>query len=138
MQLRRQHDIQTNGNIEQSEDNSKDGSEGGNSSVSNTSFIEKPSSNGSGDDSRPAQSMPMISFGDLPTLESSESKPSKSIKVKLIMPIVVYYICWCESNKISKLIIPFQCSKNQKNHHLCWSYNCKIKMLFPECRRTST
>ncbi|XP_026741005.1 ubiquitin carboxyl-terminal hydrolase 3-like isoform X2 [Trichoplusia ni] len=80
MQLRRQHDIQTNGNIEQSEDNSKDGSEGGNSSVSNTSFIEKPLSNGSGDDSRPAQSMPMISFGDLPTLESSENKPSKSIK----------------------------------------------------------
>lgn len=81
MQLRRQHDIQTNGNIEQSEDNSKDGSEGGNSTVSNNSLIDKPSSNGSGDDSRPAQNMPVISFGDLPSLETSEDKPSKSIKV---------------------------------------------------------
>ncbi|CAH0588146.1 unnamed protein product [Chrysodeixis includens] len=80
MQLRRQHDIQTNGNMEQSEDNSKDGSEGGNSTASNTSLAEKPSSNGSGDDSRPAESMPIISFGDLPTIESSDSKPSKSIK----------------------------------------------------------
>ncbi|XP_035447149.1 ubiquitin carboxyl-terminal hydrolase 3 [Spodoptera frugiperda] len=82
MQLRRQHDVESNGNLEQSEDNSKDGSEGGNSMMSSTSVSDKPASpSGSGDDSRAAEVISAVSFGDEPNLpETSDSKPAKSIK----------------------------------------------------------
>lgn len=88
MQLRRQHDEETNGNLEQSEDNSKDGSEGGNSLGSSASMSDKPASpSGSGDDSRPAEVISSVSFGDGPNLtqETSENKRSKSIKVILFI-----------------------------------------------------
>lgn len=84
MQLRRQHNVETNGNLEQNEDNSKDGSEGGNSTGSSASVSDKPASlNGSGDDSRNAEVISTVSFGDGPNLapETSDSNPSKSIKV---------------------------------------------------------
>ncbi|KAJ8718592.1 hypothetical protein PYW08_002829 [Mythimna loreyi] len=83
MLLRRQHDVERNGNLEPSEDNSKDGSEGGNSLGSSTSVSDKPASPSvSGDDSRAAEVISTDSFGDGPnlTLDNSESKPSKSIK----------------------------------------------------------
>lgn len=76
--------MESNGNLEPSEDNSKDGSEGGNSMGSSTSVSDKPASpTESGDDSRPAEVISSVSFGDGPNLtpETSESKPSKSIKV---------------------------------------------------------
>nr|XP_049702253.1 ubiquitin carboxyl-terminal hydrolase 3 isoform X1 [Helicoverpa armigera] len=83
MNLRRQHDAETNGNLEQCEDNSKDGSEGCNS-VSSTSVSDKATSpGGSGDDSRtPDVILSTVSFGDVPNLtpETSETKHPKSIK----------------------------------------------------------
>ena len=94
MQLRRQHDEETNGNLEQSEDNSKDGSEGSNSVASSASVSDKPASpSGSGDDLRPAEVISSVSFGDGPNLtpEISENKPSKSIKVMFSFDLITYH-----------------------------------------------
>lgn len=107
MQLRRQHDVESNGNLEQSEDNSKDGSEGGNSMMSSTSVSDKPASpSGSGDDSRAAEVISAVSFGDEPNLpETSDSKPAKSIKVSVYYLITwKYYKCSSEQDANSILI----------------------------------
>ncbi|CAB3244762.1 unnamed protein product [Arctia plantaginis] len=82
MHLQKQNNIEVNGKTEQSEE-SKDDSDAGNSTISSVSIVEKPSS--------PIRSVngctvpdvvPTSSFSELPNaaLESSESKPSKSIK----------------------------------------------------------
>ncbi|XP_059061543.1 ubiquitin carboxyl-terminal hydrolase 3-like [Achroia grisella] len=81
MQSRRDNnDIDANSNIEE---NSKDGSEGGNSSVSNTSVApsEKPlqSPNSIKDESRPLGAIANNSFSDM-SQEIDESKPTKNMK----------------------------------------------------------
>ncbi|XP_075979550.1 ubiquitin carboxyl-terminal hydrolase 3-like [Anticarsia gemmatalis] len=82
MQHRTQNNVEANGNIEQSEE-SKDGSDAGNSTVSSLSIVDKPSSpNGSVDGSTLPDVVPTSSFSELPNIapEPSDSKPSKSIK----------------------------------------------------------
>lgn len=82
IQYRNESNIETNGNIEQSEE-SKDGSEAGNSSVSNISLVDKPlSPNGSVDGSVMPDVVPTGSLTEFTnnSPETSENKSSKSVK----------------------------------------------------------
>lgn len=91
MQIRSQNNVEVNGNIEQSEE-SKDGSEAANSTVSSLSLVDKPSSPiSSGDVSTIPDVVPTSSFSELPSItpETSENKPTKSIKVSYY-----FYICY--------------------------------------------
>lgn len=102
MQLRKQHDIETNGDLEQSEENINDDEESGNSSESNASTPGKPECpSGGGDDSMIiADVITDVSFGDSPNLnpDTSEGKPSKSIKV------IYFWISVIDKSFVSLLI----------------------------------
>ncbi|XP_053611496.1 ubiquitin carboxyl-terminal hydrolase 3-like isoform X2 [Plodia interpunctella] len=88
MQTRNDNEADTNSNIQQIEENSKEGSEAGNSSISNTSnnVTENPvSTNGDKDDGGIAEVTPNSSFSDILatgniTPDTSDSKSSKSAK----------------------------------------------------------